>query len=179
MVAQAMPARANMANILQTCLAFVRDFDRHSDNLFFYGETGLGKTFLSHCIAGSLIESSHSVIYYSAFDLFESLAKETFGKDAGQEGSYDWILDSDLLIIDDLGTELTNAFVTSRLFLILNERLRRGRSTLISTNLSLPSFARIYSERIFSRITSSYQVLGFFGNDIRIRKKLESTSSNR
>ena len=84
----------------------------------------------------------------------------------------DYIYDCDLLIIDDLGTELTNAFVSSQLFLILNQRIQAKKSTLISTNLALPAFAETYSERVISRITSQFQLIQFFGNDIRLQKKL-------
>ena len=79
------------------------------------------------------------------------------------------------MIIDDLGTELTNAFVSSQLFLILNERIQAEKSTIISTNLSLPAFSETYSERVFSRITSSFQIFQLFGNDIRLQKKLQGS----
>ena len=98
---------------------FVRNFDSSFENLFLYGDTGVGKTFLSHCIAHDLLESAHCVMYFSAFDLFELLADSKFSRDKteGQE----FVFDSDLLIIDDLGTELTNSFVSSQLFLCINE----------------------------------------------------------
>ena len=97
---------------------FVRNFDSSFENLFLYGDTGVGKTFLSHCIAHDLLESAHCVMYFSAFDLFELLADSKFSRDKteGQE----FVFDSDLLIIDDLGTELTNSFVSSQLFLCIN-----------------------------------------------------------
>lgn len=102
---------------------FVRNFDSSFENLFLYGDTGVGKTFLSHCIAHDLLESAHCVMYFSAFDLFELLADSKFSRDKteGQE----FVFDSDLLIIDDLGTELTNSFVSSQLFLCINERIMR------------------------------------------------------
>ena len=167
--------RENMHRIVTACRAFLDSFDAHPGNLLFYGGTGLGKTFLSHCIARELIETSHSVIYYSAYDLFESLAKETFSRKQAetQDPFLDYLRDCDLLIIDDLGTELTNAFVSSQLFLILNERIAAGTATLISSNLSLKELSLTYSERIFSRLSSSFTFLGFYGDDIRIRKRLE------
>lgn len=167
-------ARACAERALTECRRFVRDFDRGFENLFLYGSTGLGKTFLSHCIARELIESAHSVIYFSAFRLFERFAETTFGRsseDRAKELQLH-IFDCDLLIIDDLGTELANSFVCSQLFLILNERILRRKSTLISTNLALGTFADTYSERIFSRISSNYEMLRLFGDDIRIQKKL-------
>lgn len=160
---------------LDECRSFVRSFDTSFENLFLYGDTGLGKTFLSHCIARELIESTHSVIYFSAFRLFDLFADATFGR-TGEDGPSEleqYIFDCDFLIIDDLGTEMTNTFVSSQLFLILNERILRRKSTLISTNLSLRTFADTYSERVFSRISSSYTMLKLIGDDIRIQKKLK------
>ena len=167
--------RENMHRIVTACRAFLDSFDTHAGNLLFYGGTGLGKTFLSHCIARELIETSHSVIYYSAYDLFESLAKHAFSKRSPEEADpfQDYLKDCDLLIIDDLGTELTNAFVSSQLFLILNERISAGTATIISSNLSLKELSMTYSERIFSRLSSSFTFLEFYGDDIRIRKRLE------
>jgi|GEM_PF-40310 len=145
---------------------FVRNFDSSFENLFLYGDTGVGKTFLSHCIAHDLLESAHCVMYFSAFDLFELLADSKFSRDKteGQE----FVFDSDLLIIDDLGTELTNSFVSSQLFLCINERIMRRKSTIISTNLKLENFSDTYSERTFSRIASNYRMVKLEGKDIRI-----------
>ena len=147
---------------------FVRNFDSSFENLFLYGDTGVGKTFLSHCIAHDLLESAHCVMYFSAFDLFELLADSKFSRDKteGQE----FVFDSDLLIIDDLGTELTNSFVSSQLFLCINERIMRRKSTIISTNLKLENFSDTYSERTFSRIASNYRMVKLEGKDIRIQK---------
>ena len=159
---------------LSECRSFVKNFDTSFENLFLYGNTGLGKTFLSHCIARELLETAHSVIYFSAFRLFELFADAAFrrGSDDLPEELKQHIFDCDFLIIDDLGTELTNSFVSSQLFLVLNERILRRKSTLISTNLALGTFADTYSERVFSRISSSYTMLKLIGDDIRIRKKL-------
>ncbi len=165
-------ARELMKSTVAACLRFIDEFDQNFSNLFFYGGTGLGKTFLSHCIAKELIERSHSVIYYSAFELFDMAAQNSFGRTNPGENMKDYVFDCDLLIIDDLGTELTNTFVSSQLFLIINERISRKKSTIISTNLALSAFAETYSERVFSRITSNFQLFLLFGNDIRIQKKL-------
>lgn len=157
----------------EKAVGFVAGFDTAFDNLFLYGDTGVGKTFLSHCIARDLIDSSHSVIYFSAYDLFDMLAQNTFTRSEDSAELNEHIFDCDLLIIDDLGTELTNSFVTSQLFLCINERLLREKSTLISTNLSLKQFKETYSERVFSRISSNYTMVKLIGNDIRIQKKLK------
>lgn len=149
---------------------FVRDFDSRFQNLFLYGSTGVGKTFLSHCIAHDLLENSHCVLYFSAFDLFDRLAQTAFSRKSETDPGEEFILDCDLLIIDDLGTELTNSFVSSQLFLCINERIARRKSTIISTNLKLEDFSSTYSERTFSRIASNYQMIKLIGNDIRIQK---------
>ena len=131
-----------------------------------------GKTFLSHCIARELIEQSFCVIYFTAFDLFDLFARYTFSSSEEAKDAHANIFDCDLLIIDDLGTELTNSFVSSQLFLCINERILRKKSTIISTNLPLDRFMETYSERTFSRISSNYTIIKLFGNDIRIQKKL-------
>ncbi len=167
-------ARETAQSAVAAARKFIQTFDTSFSNLFFYGDTGVGKTFLSHCIAKELIDSAHSVIYFSAFDLFDQLAKSAFSRsDQGADPMLEeYLCDCDLLIIDDLGTELTNAFVSSQLFLCINERITRRKSTLISTNLSLEQFSDTYSERVFSRISSSYTMVKLIGNDIRIQKKL-------
>jgi DNA replication protein DnaC len=151
---------------------FVANFDKAFENLFLYGETGVGKTFLSYCIARELLDTTHSVIYYSASDLFDAFAKNTFSNSDESQGENDYILNCDLLIIDDLGTELTNSFVSSQFFLCVNERILRKKSTIISTNLTLGNFMDTYSERVFSRVSSNYTMIKLIGRDIRIQKKL-------
>ena len=159
-------------NALLQCRRFVDTFDSDFENLLHFGDTGVGKTFLSNCVAKELLDTGHSVIYFSAHHLFDLLAQKTFARDPQAAESYRNIFDCDLLIIDDLGTELTNHFTTSQFFVCLNERIRKEKSTLISTNLQLFDIATIYSERIFSRISNSFTILHLFGKDIRISKKL-------
>lgn len=154
----------------QLALNFVSDFDKNAENLFIYGNTGVGKTFLSHCIAKALLDSAHFVLYFSAYDIFDLMAKATFSHTKETEEQENYLYDCDLLIIDDLGTELTNSFVASQLFLCINERLLRRKSTIISTNLKLENFSDTYSERTFSRIASNYHMVKLIGDDIRIRK---------
>lgn len=158
--------------VFAKCKSFLFSFDSQPGNLFFYGDTGVGKTFLSHCIAKWLIDRSHSVIYFSAFQLFDLFAKYTFSKAEEAMEFYPYVFDCDLLIIDDLGTELTNTFVSTQLFLCINERLSRKKSTVISTNLPINRFSDTYSERVFSRITTNYTMCKLIGDDIRVQKKL-------
>ena len=158
---------------LRASRTFIESFEKEFSNLFFYGDTGVGKTFLSNCIAKELLDRGHSVIYFTAFELFHIFEKTVFERDAEAAEPYQNIFDCDLLIIDDLGTEMSNSFTTSQLFLCLNERILRKKSTIISTNLSLNQLAEIYSERTFSRISSNYTMIKLFGDDIRIKKKLQ------
>ena len=131
------------------------------------------RLFLSNCVAKELLDRGHSVIYFTAFELFHVFEKNVFERAQDMALPYQNIFDCDLLIIDDLGTELSNSFTVSQLFLCLNERILRKKSTIISTNLGLNQLAEIYSERTFSRISSNYTMIKLFGDDIRIKKKLQ------
>ena len=155
------------------CEEFVRVFPQDFRNILLYGDTGVGKTFLSHCIARELLDSSYCVIYFSAAQLFDHLARYIFGKKEELDIDFlDHIYGCDLLIIDDLGTEIDNSFTVSQLFVCLNERILRRKATIISTNLALDDIKSLYSDRIFSRISSHYKMLRLTGDDIRIQKKL-------
>lgn len=153
------------------CRRFIEHFDEKPKNLFFYGDTGVGKTFLSNCVAKELLEKGYSVIYFTAFQLFDILSKGVFTKDADAIAAHQNIFDCDLLIIDDLGTELSNSFTSSQLFLCVNERILRQKSTIISTNLNMNNMVDLYSERTLSRISSNYSIIKLFGDDIRIKKR--------
>ncbi len=157
-------------NACAKCHRFAQQFDTEYQNILLFGDTGVGKTFLSHCVAKELLDSGHSVIYFSAQQLFDRLAEHAFRKETAAASDYRNIFECDLLIIDDLGTEMTNSFTSSQFFVCLNERILSRRSTLISSNLNLQDIASIYSERIFSRITSDFLLLHLFGKDIRIQK---------
>ncbi len=159
---------------VEECLHFIKDFEHKPKNLFFYGNTGVGKTFLSNCVAKELLEKGNSVIYFTAFQLFDILSKGVFDRDADAIAAHQNIFDCDLLIIDDLGTEFANSFTTSQLFLCVNERLLRQKSTIISTNLNINQMVDMYSERTWSRISSNFTLIKLFGDDIRIQKKLHS-----
>ena len=149
---------------------FVKNFNNDYQNIIFYGTVGTGKSFLSSCIAKSLIESGHSVIYFSSTALMDTLSKYSFDYKSKEELNdfYQDIYECDLLIIDDLGTELTNAFSVSRLFTCLNERFLRKKSIVISTNLSLEELRNRYTDRIFSRLTGNFIFCRLTGPDIRM-----------
>lgn len=164
---------SHFKNAVITCKNFIKNFNSDYHNLFFYGTVGTGKSFLSGCIAKELLESGHSVLYFSASGLFETLSKNAFDYKNKEElhSLYEDLYGCDLLIIDDLGTELTNTFVASQFFSCLNERHMNKKATIISTNLSLEEIRNRYSERIFSRITSNFELCKLSGQDIRMYKK--------
>lgn len=162
--------RENMRNVLAICHNFTDNFGKEDSkyhNLFFVGETGVGKTFLTNCIAKELLEKSISVIYLSANSFFDVLGDAQFGRSMDAKNKTALILDCDLLIIDDLGTELSNAFTNSELFNIINDRLLHKKSTIISTNLNFSELMNKYSERITSRLKYDYTFIKVFGDDLR------------
>lgn len=159
-------------NAVKTCRHFIKNFNSDYHNLFFYGTVGTGKSFLSCCVAKELMDQGCSVIYFGAtglFDLLSDAAFHTKNRDERQNAYAD-LYRCDLLIIDDLGTELTNQFTASQLFSLLNERHLGKKSTLISTNFTLAQLRGRYSDRIFSRITSNFDVCRLAGEDIRMYK---------
>lgn len=168
-------AKVNMEGILSICHNFTDNFtsvNRQYSNLLFFGETGVGKTFLTNCIAKELIEQSQSVISLSAVHFFNILSTAEFNKsDTDAANKMAQITDCDLLIIDDLGTELSNSFTNSALFHIVNERLIKQKSVIISTNLIFPELMERYSERLTSRLTKEYTFLKIYGDDLRHKLK--------
>ena len=172
--------RQNMTNVLTEVRQFLDNFDTNFQNLFLYGNTGVGKTFLSNCIAKELLDTGHHVIYLTAYELFSLFEKYTFRSDTTPDTDiveqFAYLFDCDLLIIDDLGTELTNAFTNTRLYSCINERYLKKKATIISTNISLQQFSEVYSERIFSRITGYYTLLKLIGADIRINRQLDNSN---
>lgn len=164
----------NMSNILNKTKSFTETFDKDGGNLLFYGETGLGKTYLSNCIAKALLDTQHTVLYQTAIHLFEDVCGDVIMKKSQNPKSretYRYLYSCDLLIIDDLGTEFTNSFVASELYDILNTRMRERKSTVISTNLNLQELTDRYSDRITTRIFAEYKVYNFYGDNIRLAKR--------
>lgn len=156
----------------QECMNFIRDFDTEHGNLLLFGNTGIGKTFLSHCIAKEVMDSLHSVLYLTASEFFDALLEKALNRNDESCLLYEQIHLCDLLIIDDLGTERNTDFVVSQLFVCLNDRILNRKSTIISTNLTLEEIKTNYTERTFSRISNHYKILRLAGDDIRIQKKL-------
>jgi len=164
---QSLTPKQNMMGILNVCEGFTFNFDEdNEDNLLFYGETGLGKTFLTNCIAKALLDKGKIVIYQTSFKLLEILEELRF-KNNNDKEKYNLLFEADLLIIDDLGTEMTNTFTNSEIFNIINSRLLSNKKTIVSTNLSPKEMMDRYDDRIFSRLFSKFTVLHFFGKDLR------------
>lgn len=161
-----------MKTVVSYCRTYAARFPDNGKNIYFMGNTGTGKTFLSNCIAAAVMEQCNSVIYLTASHLFDLFAQETFSHDEDVQSELEqYISDCDLLIIDDLGTEISNSFTTSKLFYCINQRLSLKKSTIISSNLNLNQVRDLYSDRISSRILGYYEVIPVLGKDIRTIKK--------
>lgn len=163
--------RKQMEIIYDTCVEYATKFSLRSPSLLMNGGTGLGKTFLSACIARQVVSLGYSVVYDTAIHVFNCLEKEKFGNAGEEEKKSNLrIVDCDLLILDDLGTEMTTAFIPSALYTVVNGRLMAGKPTIISTNLSQEELCRRYGQQIASRLLGEYMLLVFMGQDIRIQK---------
>jgi len=162
--------RLIMKKTAEACMRFAREFGPGSGNLMFNGGTGLGKTFLSACIARVVAEKGYAVVYESAAGLFSKLEKNRFNPDEQSAEDVRRIETSDLLIIDDLGTELPGNFVTAALYNLVNDRLLARKPMVISTNLTVDEIRSRYSAQIASRLQGSFTGLTFFGEDIRVLK---------
>lgn len=172
--------RTNIENIYQSLLQYIAGVDSYfqntseqKGNILFQGKTGVGKTFLSNCVAKELLDRGYAVMYTSAGTLFDQISDVVMNKNqiSGSQEFYQAICHCDFLIIDDLGTEFTNSFTASSLYTLVNDRLLHRRPTIISTNLSLTEIRDHYSERIFSRICDSYFIYTIYGEDIRFAKR--------
>ena len=162
--------RAIMEKTYHACRRYAMNFSERSANLLFSGDTGLGKTFLSACIARTVADNGYSVMYESAGHLFARLERAKFSGDEEARRDSDRYLACDLLIVDDLGTEMPGQFTTSALYSLINDRLLSGKPTIISTNLTSEEFAQRYNRQIASRLRGSYQRVPFVGDDIRVIK---------
>jgi len=161
--------KENMEIMVSKAWNFIKNFNETDENLLFYGNSGTGKTFLSHCIAKELLDKGYFVVYKTAEDLIKSLKDVKFNGNTELE---DYLINCDLLIIDDLGTEMSSEFSKTELFNLLNSKLLKQKKMLVSTNYSLDGLLNIYSERITSRLMGNFNLFKFYGNDIRLQKKM-------
>ncbi|MDR1531044.1 MAG: ATP-binding protein [Clostridiales bacterium] len=192
--------RANIEIIYKNCKEFAKSLETNSgfsqsaapadgpaggsvpaENLFFYGETGLGKTFLCNCIAKVALDAGRTVLYVTAPQIFKKIEQYRFNREEleAPEALFNMIYDCDLLIIDDLGSEFSTVITKTELFSILNSRIIDKKSTIISTNLKLHQLQEDYSDRIVSRLFGHYKMMRFFGEDIRRKKKLRAAANLR
>ena len=162
--------RVIMEKTYQTCRRNAFGFHEKAGNLLFSGNTGLGKTFLSACIARTVADQGYSVVYESAGKLFQTLEKARFEANDENRRAAAKYAECDLLIVDDLGTELPGQFVTAALYSLINDRLLENKPTIISTNLSEEELVRRYNPQIASRLRGSYKRVAFVGDDIRLLK---------
>ena len=162
--------RAVMEKTYHTCRRYAQSFSEKSPNLLFSGDTGLGKTFLSACIARTVADNGYSVMYESAGHLFTNLERAKFNNDDAARRESDKYLACDLLIVDDLGTEMPGQFTTAALYSLINDRILAGKPTIISTNLTIEEFEKRYNRQIASRLRGSYTRVPFLGDDIRVLK---------
>lgn len=162
--------RKNIETILNYVLKdYLPNFNSHNDNLLFYGNSGTGKTFMSHCIAKELLDKGVLVTYRTSDELIKNLKQITFEGDTALE---DLLINCDLLIIDDLGAEQITDFSVTEFFTFLNKKLLGKKKMLISTNLTLPQLSKSYTERITSRLFGSFKLQKFYTEDIRVKKNL-------
>lgn len=168
--------RENMELVYEVCLNYAQKFGKFFfQNLFLTGDPGLGKTFLSACIARTVAENGFSVVYDTATTIFSRFEEEKFARDTeeGRQAKEETsrYLRCDLLILDDLGSEARTPFFQSALYTLVNTRLVEGRATVISSNLSMEGIRNRYSGQVASRLEGEYQTLRFYGEDIRLQRK--------
>ena len=170
---QSRSPRENMERNLAVCQAFAADFGKSTKNLLLFGDPGLGKTFLSACVARVVSEDGFSVVYDTAGHVFARCEAAKFHADEEPDAAMDVrrFESCDLLILDDLGTEMATSFVQSALYQLVNGRLITGKSTIISTNLTPVQISSRYGAAIWSRLQGEYTVLPFYGEDIRKLKR--------
>lgn len=165
--------RLNILAIKEMSQGFVENFeDKKMKSLLFYGNTGTGKTYMAICIGKEIIRRGYTLLYVSSVELFEKLGIYTFSSDKKETQEkifHDFVYESDLLIIDDLGTEITNLFVISKLNDIVNMRMQKRLKTIISTNYPPEKIDQVYDRRIYSRLEESYDFYKFIGEDLRMR----------
>lgn len=161
--------RRQMELIYETCVNYASHFvPKRGKNLLMSGEPGLGKTFLSACIAREVVSRGYSVVYDTAIHVFACLEKQKFGGGTPEDSRMaERVMECDLLILDDLGTEMPTAFIAPALYSVINGRLMEEKPTIISTNFNIQQLSARYTPQITSRIAGEYSILSFAGQDIR------------
>lgn len=167
-----------MATVLDICSEYAEGFHSETrENLLLLGKTGLGKTHLSTAIAGVVISRGFEVVYESAQNLFDDFSAERFDNGrSGKQVSTERYRECDLLIVDDLGTEIANSFTVSTLYNLLNTRIQSGKPMIVSTNLTVENLQKQYGDRIYSRLIGEFTVLLFTGTDVRMQKRTLGTA---
>ena len=167
-----------MEKILNYAKQYAATFEKNSDSILMFGNTGLGKTHLSLAIANEVLKKGYSVLYDSAINILRKIESEHFSYDHLSD-MLDLVMDTELLILDDLGTEYETKFYSSTIYNIINTRLNRSKPTIISTNMNFPQLSKRYDERVTSRLSSMYTCLEFKGSDVRLQiKKLNLENKN-
>lgn len=166
--------RITMENILRYTESYAHSFSRNSESILMFGGTGLGKTHLSLAIADVVLKKGFSVLYDSIVNILRRIEKEHFSRDHDTE-MIDLVTSTDLLILDDLGTEYESPFYNSTIYNIINTRLNHGLPTIISTNMNYDAIRRRYEDRVVSRLTSVYTCFEFKGKDVRLQIKRNNT----
>ena len=159
-----------MKNILEFTMQYANTFTPNSKSILLFGETGLGKTHLSLAIANVVLKKGYSVIYDSAINILRTIEKEHFSYEHSSD-MIDLVMNTDLLILDDMGTEYESKFYNATIYNIINTRLNCGKPSIISTNLDFESINNRYDQRVMSRIVSMYTCLEFKGKDVRLQKR--------
>ena len=167
-----------MEKILNYAKQYAATFEKNSDSILMFGNTGLGKTHLSLAIANEVLKKGYSVLYDSAINILRKIESEHFSYEHLSD-MLDLVMDTELLILDDLGTEYETKFYSSTIYNIINTRLNRSKPTIISTNMNFPQLSKRYDERVTSRLSSMYTCLEFKGSDVRLQiKKLNLENKN-
>lgn len=174
---------AFMKQIYKIGVNFAETFDTTHKNLLLTGNAGTGKTYFSSCIANHVLSRGKSVLYQTSFQMFDSLERLKFGKYTDNETEqlnflHHSVYNTDLLIIDDLGTEFISAYSTTVFLDILNTRVLNGRSTILSTNLNSEELSEVYSNRLTSRLWGNFDIIQFIGKDLRIEQRKKSGEKN-
>lgn len=163
----------HMIRIVELCKIFVKEFGFSNENLLFWGEPGLGKTFLSTCIAKELIKCGYSVVYETTYRIFSMLEDYKFKRTTdidSLKNQTEKLYEADLLILDDLGSEFQTSYTNAAFFDIINTRMISNKKTIINTNLNMAELAQKYTDRVISRIMGNYRIVEFIGEDIRLYK---------